>query len=107
MENISSNLEHYTPRVWENDNEDEKHCVSDHLNEISSISSLVIKSKLSMGSESKKNANKSSLKVGSNFNDFGQDVNKHSGLANGTKPRKLVNGLRKRSEVISDRDRNG
>jgi len=107
MENIDSNLEHCTPRVGENDSQDEKHSVSDHPNESSSVSSPVIKSKLSMGSEPKKNANKSSLKVASNVNDFGQDDNRHSGLANGTKPRKLVNGLRKRSEAASDRDRNG
>ncbi|XP_052733222.1 ENHANCER OF AG-4 protein 2 [Vigna angularis] len=107
MENIGSNLEHCTPRVGQNDSQDEEHSVSDHPNESSSVSSPVIKSKLSMGSEPKKNGNKSSLKVASNVNDFGQNDNRHGGLANGTKPRKLVNGSRKRSEAAGDRDRNG
>ncbi|KAK7341316.1 hypothetical protein VNO80_24242 [Phaseolus coccineus] len=107
MDNVGSNLEHCTQRVGENDSLDEKYSVSDHPNESSSVSSPVIKSKLSMGSEPKKNANKSSLKGASNVNDFGQDDNRHSGLTNGTKPRKLVNGLRKRSEAAGDRERNG
>jgi len=107
MDNVGSNLEHCTQRVGENDSLDEKHSVSDYPNGSSSVSSPMIKSKLSTGSEPKKNANKSSLKGSSNVNDFGQDDNRHSGLTNGTKPRKLVNGSGRRSEAAGDRDRNG
>ncbi|CAJ1933850.1 unnamed protein product [Sphenostylis stenocarpa] len=107
MNNVGSNLEHCTQRVGEKDSADEKHSVPVHPNESSLVSSPVMKSKLSMGSEPKKNANKLILKGASNFNDFGQDDNGHIILTNGTKPRKLVNGLRKKSEAGGDRDRNG
>ncbi|TKY67746.1 ENHANCER OF AG-4 protein 2 [Spatholobus suberectus] len=105
--NVGSNLEHCMQRIGENDSQDEKLSVSDHPNESSSVSSPVMKSKLSIGSEPKKNANKSSLKGAANVNDFGQDNNGHNDLTNGSKPRKLVNGSRKRSEAAGDRDRNG
>ncbi|XP_020214821.1 ENHANCER OF AG-4 protein 2 [Cajanus cajan] len=107
MDNVGSNLEHCMPRVGENDSQDEKLSVSDHPNESSSVSSPVMKNKLSSGSEAKKNVHKSSLKDACNVNDFGQDDNGHSDLTNGTKPRKLVNGSRKRSEAAGHRDRNG
>ncbi|KAL2329149.1 hypothetical protein Fmac_022576 [Flemingia macrophylla] len=107
MDTVGSNLEHCTVRVEEHDSQDEKLSASDHPNESSSVSSPLIKSKLSAGSEAKKNVNTSSLKDASNVNDSGQDDNGHSDLTNGTKPRKLVNGSRKRSEAAGDRDRNG
>ncbi|CAJ1933706.1 unnamed protein product [Sphenostylis stenocarpa] len=93
MNNVGSNLEHCTQRVGEKDSADEKNSVPVHPNESSLVSSPGMKSKLSMGSEPKKNANKLILKGASNFNDFGQDDNGHIILTNGTKPRKLVNGL--------------
>lgn len=107
MDNAGSNMEHCMQRIGENESLDEKLSVSDHPNESSSVSSPVIKSKLSIGSEPKKNAIKSSLKGASNVNDFGHDDNGHSDFTNGTKPRKLVNGSRKRSEAAGDNDRNG
>ncbi|KAK7264122.1 hypothetical protein RJT34_31726 [Clitoria ternatea] len=106
MGNVGCNLEHCTQRIGESDSQYEKLSVSDHPNE-SSVSSPVMKSKLSNVSEPKKNANKSSLKGASNVNDFGQDDNGHSDLTNGSKPRKLVNGSRKRSEGAGDKVRNG
>ncbi|CAJ1939410.1 unnamed protein product [Sphenostylis stenocarpa] len=63
MNNVGSNLEHYTQGVGEKDSADEKHFVPVHPNESSLVSSPVMKSKLSMGSEPKKNANKLILKV--------------------------------------------
>ncbi|XP_027355668.1 ENHANCER OF AG-4 protein 2 [Abrus precatorius] len=106
MGNVGSNLEHCSHRKGESDSQDEKLSVPEHPNE-SSVSSPVIKSKLSIGSEPKKNANKSSLKGASNVNDFGQDDNGHGDLTNGSKPRKLVNGSRRRNEAAGDRDRDG
>ncbi|KAL2983180.1 hypothetical protein AAZX31_12G025400 [Glycine max] len=107
MDNVCSNLEHYTQRIGENDSQDEKLSVSNHPNESSSVSSPMIKNKLAIGSETKKNANKSSFKGASNVNDFGQDDNGHSDLTNGTKPRKLDNGSRKKSEAAGGSNRNG
>ena len=107
MDNVCSNLEYCVPRIGENDSQDEKLSVSNHPNESSSVSSPVIKNKLAIGSETKKNANKSSFKGASNVNDFRQDANGHSDLTNGTKTRKLDNGSRKKSEAASGSNRNG
>ncbi|XP_061362681.1 ENHANCER OF AG-4 protein 2 isoform X2 [Gastrolobium bilobum] len=107
MGNVDSNMEHCVQKNEESDSQDEKHSVSGHPNESSSVSSPVCKSKLSIGSELKNNATKSSLKGASNVNDFGQGDNGHSVSTNGSKTRKLVTGSKRRSEAADARNRNG
>ncbi|XP_019450918.1 PREDICTED: ENHANCER OF AG-4 protein 2-like isoform X1 [Lupinus angustifolius] len=106
MGNIDTNLEHCAERIGESDSQDEILSVHGHPNESSSVLSPVIRRKLSLDADLKKNASKSSLKRPINANGFGQDDNGHSVLTNGSKPRKLGTSS-KRNGSADDKNKNG
>ncbi|XP_058765098.1 ENHANCER OF AG-4 protein 2-like isoform X1 [Vicia villosa] len=105
--NVGSNLENCLLKTRESVSLDEKLSESGRPNESSSVSSPLVKSKLSTGSEIRKTSSKSTLKGASNVNDFGQHDNENSILANGSKPRKLITGSKRRREVEDDINKNG
>ncbi|CAI8617196.1 unnamed protein product [Vicia faba] len=106
VSNVGSNSEECLLKTRERVSLDEKLTESDRPNESSSVSSPLVKSKLSTGPEIK-NSSKSTLKGASNVNDFGQHDNENSISANGSKPRKLVTGSKRRREVEDDINKNG
>ncbi|KAK2381391.1 ENHANCER OF AG-4 protein [Trifolium repens] len=107
VSNVGSNLEDCLLKTRERGSLDEKLTESGRPKESSSVSSPLFKSKLSAGSEIKKNSSKPTLKGASNVNDFGQHDNGNSVLTNGSKPRKLVTGSKRKSEFADDRNKNG
>ncbi|CAL5212503.1 unnamed protein product [Lathyrus oleraceus] len=105
--NVGFNLEDCLLKTGERVSPDEKLTESCRPNESSSVSSPLVKSKLSTGTEIKKNSSKPTLKGASNVNDFGQHDNENSVLTNGSKPRKHVTGSKRRFEVADDINKNG
>ncbi|PNY14295.1 enhancer of AG-4 protein 2-like, partial [Trifolium pratense] len=93
--NVGSNLEDCLPKTRERGNLDEKLTESGRPKESFS------------GSEIKKNSSKPTVKGASNVNDFGQHDNGNSVSTNGSKPRKLLTGSKKKSEVADNRNKNG
>ncbi|XP_061336679.1 ENHANCER OF AG-4 protein 2-like [Gastrolobium bilobum] len=118
---VCSNLEHCAQRCGESNNQDEKPSISGHpIDSSSPVSSLVIKSKSSIGAELNKHTSKPGLKDRSclkvevsdckdvcNSNDFKLADNVQSVFTNGNKPRKLVTGSRRRSRTADDRKASG
>lgn len=107
VNNAGSDSEDCLQKTRERGSLDEQVTESGRPNDSSSVSSPLVKSKLSTGSEIKKNSSKPTLKSGSNVNDFGQHDNGNSVLTNGSTPRKLVTGSKRRLEVADDRNKNG
>ena len=107
VSNAGSDSEDCLQKTRERGSLDEQLTESGRPNDSSSVSSPLVKSKLSTGSEIKKNSSKPTLKSASNVNDFGQHDNGNSVLTNGSTPRKLVTGSKRRLEVADDRSKNG
>lgn len=105
--NAGSDSEDCLQKTRERGSLDEQLTESGRPNDSSSVSSPLVKSKLSTGSEIKKNSSKPTLKSASNVNDFGQHDNGNSVLTNGSTPRKLVTGSKRRLEVADGRNKNG